>query len=133
VGDIPRTFTEQPQNVVVNEQQKFGLDEDGYVYVRTNAKGEFTIKGLNKEAKADTITVTDTQVEVTANLSERNTISIRIIGSETVEFGGDGLVFGSSYPKYTGEEMMVDIQPGAKLYAICNTGKSSEIRVLEFA
>lgn len=35
-------YTTLPENLPTNEQAKFELDDDGYVIIRTSAKGTFT-------------------------------------------------------------------------------------------
>jgi hypothetical protein len=63
-------------------------------------------------------------------------MSIRVWGDQTVYFGEDVTVSSSNgYPKTTLEELALDIKenPAMEIWAVCETGKTSELRILELA
>lgn len=93
-----------------------------------------SVQGLNTAFKITTITITDVATKVTPTpLSGRNSVSIRNWGSNTVYFGNLNTVTSADgYPKYSKEEMSLDIKE-LDLYAVCATGQSTELRILEIA
>ena len=124
-----------------DDLKKLKVDELGHLV--TNASGEFSSSGLKKAIRTCKITITDeaTKIPVTP-LTDRNTISVRVMGTAWVYFGKatvsvEGDVDGedAGYPKMQFEEMSVDIKdnPAVEMYAICEAGKSCVVRVIELA
>jgi len=98
--------------------------------------GDFTQSGLSKELKASVFTVTDTpQIIPATAIADRNTVSIRVWGSATVYFGSTTMTSSNGYPKKQFEEMVLAVtnNPLVAIYAVCATGQTSEVRVLELA
>lgn len=100
------------------------------------AAGKVSIEGLSTNIKTTVITVTDTPTAVPLTaLANRNAISIRVWGEKIVYFGDSSVDSTTGYPKFQYEEIVMDIKdsPAITLYAVCSTGESSEIRILELA
>ena len=99
--------------------------------------GTFEPTGLSTNVKTSVVTVTDVPALVTPTpLADRNAMSIRIWGAETVYFGEDPTVSSANgYPKTTLEELALDIKenPAMEIWAVCESGQTSELRVLELA
>ena len=98
--------------------------------------GEVNTSGLSKALKPTAKTITDVATKVpTVPLDDRNGISVRVWGDATVYFGDGTVTAANGYPKRKYEEIMIDIKdnPSVELYAICASGESSEIRILEVA
>jgi hypothetical protein len=99
--------------------------------------GTFEPTGLSKNVKTSVVTVTDVPALVTPSpLTDRNALSIRVWGDQTVYFGEDLTVTSTSgYPKTTLEELALDIKenPAMEIWAVCESGRTSELRVLELA
>jgi len=102
-----------------------------------NVSGTFEPSGLKTNLKNSVHLVTDTPTLVTpVPLADRNAITIRVIGSETVYFGNSSLITNATgYPKLTLEELAMDIRDtvGVEVWAVCAPGKTSELRILEIA
>jgi hypothetical protein len=98
--------------------------------------GNFTASGLSTGLRTSVITVTDspTKIPETA-LTGRNTLSVRVWGTNTIYVGGSTVSTTIGYPKRQYEEISMDIKGDAsvELYAICASGLTCEIRVLEIA
>lgn len=99
--------------------------------------GTFEPTGLSHNVKTSVMMVTDTPALVTpAPLADRNAMSIRVWGTNTVYFGESPLLTSATgYPKLTMEELALDIKDNVamEIWAVCETGKTSELRVLELA
>lgn len=102
--------------------------------------GDFTSSGLSKSLKPQMVLVTDVPTKVPSTpLVDRNSMTIRVWNPSDptiiVYFGGSTVTTASGYPKLNSEEMIVDIKDNAsvELYAICETGKTAELRVFEVA
>jgi hypothetical protein len=99
--------------------------------------GTFEPTGLSTNVKTSVMIVTDVPALVTPSpLADRNAMSIRVWGDQTVYFGEDITVSSTNgYPKTTLEELALDIKenPAMEIWAVCEAGKTSELRVLELA
>jgi hypothetical protein len=99
--------------------------------------GTFEPTGLSTNVKTSVMIVTDVPALVTPfPLADRNAMSIRVWGGQTVYFGEDITVSSTNgYPKTTLEELALDIKenPAMEIWAVCEAGKTSELRVLELA
>lgn len=92
--------------------------------------------GLSMSIKNTVMTATATAQKVPATaLSDRNTMSVRVMGASTVYFGGLGVTALTGYPKFQYEEIIVDIKdnPSVDLYVICELGNTCELRIIEIA
>lgn len=98
--------------------------------------GDFTSSGLKTSIKASKMTITDVaQALPLSPLTDRNTISVRVMGDKTVYFGSSAVTSALGYPKFQFEEIFMDIKdnPSVQLYAICATGETCEVRIMEIA
>lgn len=112
------------------DNNKNGLD----VNVINQLRSEPT--GLNTAIKTSAIFVTDVPVKVpSVALVDRNTMSIRVMGADTVYFGGYLVTVNNGYPKFQFEEIIADIKDSTAvdIWAVCETGKTSELRIMEIA
>jgi Ca2+-binding RTX toxin-like protein len=112
---------------------KVGLDVN---VIGGVVSGEFSSSGLKNGLRTTKIVITDVPTKVPASaLADRNGISIRVWGSNTVYFGGSDVTSDTGYPKRQFEEIVADIKDDAavELYAVCDEGATSEVRVLELA
>lgn len=109
---------------------KVGID----VQVLNQITASFS--GLQNGLKITKLIVTDTPVAVPETaLSGRNSISVRVWGANTVFFGDSNVTADEGYPKLYGEEIFMDIKDNnaVLLYAVCNPGQTSELRIFELA
>lgn len=98
--------------------------------------GDFQAKGLSTGIKTQTVLVGDTPTKVPPSaLMHRNGISVRVMGTEEIYFGTSNVTVANGYPKKQFEEIILDVQDNSEveLYAICNAGKTCEVRVMEIA
>lgn len=112
---------------------KVGLDVN---LIGGIVSGNFTSSGLSTGLKTQTITVTDTATKIpSVSLENRNSMSIRIWGTNIVYFGSSDVTSANGYPKRQYEEVIIDIKDNSEveLYAICDTGQTCELRILEVA
>lgn len=101
--------------------------------------GTFTAEaqpsGLSTALKTSVHTVTDTAAAIPATpLANRNSAAFRNMGPYTIYFGSSaGVTDADGWPKYPGEEFHIDIKDdtAVTLYAVCSSGESSEVRILE--
>lgn len=98
--------------------------------------GNFQATGLSNGLRTQKMTVGDTAMKIPSSpLTNRNGISVRVIGEEDVYFGPAGVTVDNGYPKKQFEEMILDVKDNSavELYAVCAPGKTCEVRVLEIA
>lgn len=89
-------------------------------------------QGLNGPIDTGTITIGDTVTKVTPfPISDRASLSVRVWGSETVYFGRNDVTTMDGYPKFQYEEIIIDLKESTELWAICESGKTCEIRYFE--
>ena len=101
-----------------------------------NAVIDFTSSGLRNGLQTTRMTVTSTVTAVPVTpLANRNGISVRVMGNKTVYFGNDAVTAANGYPKFQYEEIIIDIKdnPAVELYAVCASGETCEIRIMEVA
>ena len=116
---------------------KHGLD---VAIVAGGVTGTLQPQGLSTALRQKHVTITDVATKIPATaLTDRNTMTIRVIGANTVYLGSSTVVStlghaDGGYPKYQNEEFAVDIQASAAvdLYGICETGKTCIVAILEF-
>lgn len=123
-----------PENINTLEKAKFAEDGSGNVLVRTSATGSFSQTGLSLGMAVSAVTVTDVASKVPLTpLVGRNTMTVRVWGSNTVYFGDSTVTAASGYPKLQYEEISIDIKDASpvELWAVCASGLTSEVRVLE--
>lgn len=92
--------------------------------------------GLSTGLKTSRVIITDVAQKVPATaLANRNAISIRVLGINTVYFGNSTLTTSNGYPKFQYEEITADIKDNASvdIYAVCEAGRTCEIAILEIA
>lgn len=108
-----------------------GLD---VAIIAGSVTGTFNPVGLKNGLKNSRIVVTDIPTLVPASAFDlRNSISVRVWGTETVYFGDSAVDINTGYPKRQFEEITLDIQADASvyLYAVCPTAVTSELRIME--
>lgn len=111
----------------------FGLDVN---VIGGVVSGDFSVSGLSIGIKTTVFTVTDTPSIVPATaFADRNTMSVRVWGANTVYFGGSTVTAANGYPKKYLEEISMDIKDdvAVNLYAVCASGQTSEVRIIEIA
>jgi hypothetical protein len=112
---------------------KHGLDVN---IIGGVVSGTFDPSGLKTALRPSVLTVTDVATAVPVSpLANRNTMTVRIWGTNTVYFGDSTVTSTNGYPKMQSEEIFIDIKdnPSVELYAICASGETCEIRILEIA
>lgn len=99
--------------------------------------GTFEPSGLRTNLRVSVHMVTDVPSLITPTpLADRNAVSIRVWGQNTVYFGDNPLITSSAgYPKTTLEEFALDIKDtvNVEVWAVCEPGKTSELRIMEIA
>lgn len=96
--------------------------------------GTFIPTGLMTAVKSQAFTVTDVAAKVpTTALTNRNGISIRVWGAPVVYFGNSSVTVAQGYPKQFREEIIIDITDDIDLWAVCASGETSELRIMEVA
>lgn len=94
--------------------------------------GEFSATGLKNSLKTTKMTITDVAQQVpNIPLINRNGISIRVLGANTVYFGNNTVTTNNGYPKLQWEEVILDIKDSIAIYAVCEAGKTCDIAVME--
>lgn len=113
-----------------DNSEKTGLDVNVLNQLETQPTG------LSKSIKNTVMTITETAQKVpTTALLDRNTMSIRVMGANTVYFGGSDITPSTGYPKFQYEEIIADVKdnPDVFIWAVCDSGKTCEVRILEIA
>lgn len=103
---------------------------------RLRTTGEVQFSGLDSGIQTKKQIIGDVRQKVFPTpLNDRNSFTSRVIGAETVYFGGSDLTIDNGYPKFQYEEFPADIKGDSivELYAMCEPGKSCEIRTFEAA
>lgn len=92
--------------------------------------------GLSTGLRATRFTVTDVPLKVPPTaLTGRNSLSIRVLGVNTVYFGNSTVVSTTGYPKFQYEEIIADLKDNSavEIYLVCEAGKTCEVAVFEIA
>lgn len=108
---------------------KNGLD----VYIEG---GVIAQGGLSVGIKTTSILVTDVPTKLpTTPLTNRNSMSVRIWGANTVFIGESSVTAADGYPKLQYEEFSIDIKDNlaVNLYGICESGKTCVVKIFEVA
>lgn len=119
------TFTDLPCSVQDLELQKFALDSDGKVIVKTSTKGTFSPTGLNIAGRVTEVVLNDatwTALPATA-LTSRNAISVQNQSTTAVKVNYDNSVsgyVGMLIP--AGGERFYDITDSIVMYAKSESG-----------
>lgn len=93
-------------------------------------------EGLKTGLATSQVTVTSAPVKIpVSDLASRQTISVRVIGSNPVYFGNSAVSTSNGYPKFQYEEISMDIQNNVAvdLWAVCAAGQTCVIAVMEIA
>jgi len=111
---------------------------DGKQALNVNVLNSLSYKpsGLDKALKCRQVNITDTPTPIIVTpLTDAQTISIRILGKETVWFNDSSVSTTNGYPKFYLEEISADISEdiSVEIYGICETGKTSRIAILEIS
>lgn len=92
--------------------------------------------GLQTGLATSQITITSVAQKIpVSDLANRNTMSVRILGTSVVFFGNSSVTTANGYPKYQYEEIVLDIQnkPAVDLWAVCPASQSCIIAIMEIA
>ena len=126
---------------ISREFYKFGLNDDGEVFVRTSVTGEITPTGLKTDWIITTISVSTSAIKIpTTNLGSRNAISIHNLdASKILYIGPDNTVTANAIVGTTsgweigpGNFLNFDITDAIDIYAIAPSG-TILVKVLEIA
>ena len=142
----------QPLEVAINQvDDNIAIGDGTHLYTSTTigsdvaldvnisggvVSGSFSQSGLKNGMRTTSFTITDTpQALPTSPLSGRNTLSVRVWGANVVYFGNSSVSAANGYPKKQYEEISMDVTDTAavELYAVCDTGLTCEVRILEIA
>ena len=112
-------------NLGTLEQEKFSLDGDGNVIVRTSAKGEFKLTGLNNGGVITEVVLNETTWTAlpASALSERNAMSVQNRSGIEIKIN-----YSNSVSGYVGVvvpnngERFYDITDAITIYAKSNNG-----------
>jgi len=91
------------------------------------------LDATGKTIKTSVITVTAVAALIpTENLKNRKALSIRNWSdTETVYIGTDSVTVVTGYPILPKEPFPLDLGSGSNVYAICDTGQTAEVRIIE--
>ncbi len=92
-----------------------------------------TLDATGSEFVTGSITVTDVATRIpTTNMNNRKAISVtNYSGTNWIFIGGIGVTTATGYPIQPYQGIPFDLGSGAYLYAICETGKTADVRFLE--
>lgn len=112
--------------------------ETTYKTEGAGVEANVVLSGLSTGLSTTSIIVTDvpTLIPATANLLQnRNGISIRNMTLEPIYLGASSVNVSHGYPKFQYEEFVADIRDSTAvyIYAICASGASSEVRIMQLA
>lgn len=138
--DIPTSYDVLPNHRDEREYEKFGLDDEGFVYVRTSVFGEIRPSGLDVAIKTTTMTVGSTAVALPATALEgRNSIILHNKSiTETLYIGNDDVTADtvngttSGYELAPGAFFNIDITDNIVIYGITE-GATITVKVTEVA
>ena len=124
------------------EAEKFLYDADGNIAVRViipgTVEGSFTPRGL-KDFVVRTISIDDTATQIpTTDLTETDAVSIHNKGTSILYIGPTDTVTADSVVGTTsgwevppGGYVGFDLRETAEIWAICETGKSVIVKIME--
>jgi hypothetical protein len=123
------------------EQKKFEVDDNNDVRIRTTSTGTYTPTGLKTGLKITTMEITDVATPIPlAAFNQRNSISIYNKDSVNTVYVGPSNVTAdtvigttSGWEMDAGSYLNFDITDSIIIYAICESGKTAIIKVLEIA
>jgi len=91
------------------------------------------IREVGEASHRNAITVTDTPTQLTLSAGKKS-IEIRVVGLNTVYYGGSNVNSSNGIPLRRREmKIWNNCQAGFSVYLVCESGKSSEVRVVEYA
>lgn len=120
-------------NTMTTVGSKKGIDAN---IIGGSVTGTLNPTGLSNGLKTQRMIITDVPQQVpTTPLTGRNTMSVRILGTNIVYLGNSTVTSAAGYPKYNKEEIVMDIQanPSVNLWAVCDTGLTCEIAIMEIS
>lgn len=93
----------------------------------------FEMAGMSNGIYAWRQTVTDSSspIEIPASFTTKS-ITIRVLGTSVVYFGGVSVTDLTGYPKFQYEELIADIdtESDAQIYVVCAAGQTSELAIM---
>ena len=91
------------------------------------------VRKIGKASHRDALSISDTPTELTLS-SGMKSIEIRVTGSNTVYYGGKNVTSAKGIPLRRREmKIWNNCQKGFSVYLVCESGKTSEVRVVEYA
>jgi len=97
---------------------------------------QVSLTGLSLDIETTAVTVTDVATPLPGTpLADRNGMTVKIIGPETVYIGNSSVTVANGFPLIQGESFNIDIRdnPSVQLYGICATGMTCAVRIFEVA
>lgn len=96
--------------------------------------GEIEVKDTADSAQFITAAITPVATQLsTSALAGRREIVIENLGSNACEVGLSGVTFGSGFRVSKGSVLTLKASDSVDLYAICDAGKASDLRIIELA
>lgn len=135
------TYTTPLENENINTLEKAKFEEfNNLIHVRTKTTGSLTLSGLNIDWLPTTMTVGDTATPIPATpLTERNSIIIYNQGAEKLYIGKSNVTADSVVGTTSGWQIpansyfALDVRDTIVIYGICETGKTTQLQILEVA
>ncbi len=91
------------------------------------------VRKIGKADHRDALTISDTATELTLSTGKKS-IEIRVTGNNTVYYGGKNVNSSNGIPLRRREmKIWNNCQKGFSVYLVCESGKTSEVRVVEYA
>lgn len=111
------------------------------MYRRVRAEGEFVFSGLGKRFYTTTKVIGDTEIALPPSiLADRNSFCIHNKGPNTLYVGETGVtadsVDGSNtsgWEIFPNSYFNLDVKSTVSLYGVCETGKTTTIKILELS
>ncbi len=91
-----------------------------------------SLSGGVKSSRYTATAVAQKLVADVDKLTDAKVIGFRILGDEPVYIGNSSVTALSGYPKYSNEEMVLDVK-GFDIYIICDTGKTCSYATIQLA
>jgi hypothetical protein len=139
-GDVNVTATDLDIRDLSHTQDSVKVG-DGTDFLAVNADGSINVQGdlsvddrQNTANLAQNVAISTTAVALPATpLANRERMVIQNLGPNDIEIGPAGVTFGAGLNIPKGDSIELWVGPANAVYAICNTGKSANVRILELS
>lgn len=113
--------------------QKLRVNSSGELLINGAVSGTLRLLGASSALQVKKIIITDVPTLIKTDSPERDSMAARVMGFNPVYLGPSNVTVADGYPKFQYEEIIADIKAVAatEIYGICETGKTSEVRVIE--